>query len=72
LIEAVVQGVAGGGSGIEKRTRSKEVVDFDVFKVDFGDDLLSLLLDTSEVDLTEELLDCVAVDAGIVIKGSLN
>lgn len=47
-------------------------MDLDVFSIDFSDDLLSLSLDMWKPDLTEELLDCGAVDAGVVDKDSLN
>ena len=62
---------SGGGSGTENRT-ARFVADFEVFKLDFSKLLFSLLFDVCESDLTDELLDCGAVEAGVDDKESLN
>lgn len=58
-------GIFGIGSGSEKRT-PRLVADLDVFRLDFSDSLLRLLaVGTFEDDLTDEPLDCGAVEGAV-------
>lgn len=57
----------GGGSGTTKRT-ARFVADLEVFKLDFNTFVFSLVSAMCEADLAEELLDCGAVDTGVIEK----